>query len=137
MFGGGAVLLDQFVETLLHFMGSLLGRKRLGGAVYNHSILHTALDKPVRVTATYHAVSDAIFAEIIIAVITDAAVIVNIVHRLVAFVAVYLPASGHNRGCRNWLLFARIFSLSGDGSEVCEECITVSPSGDVRRYTNR
>jgi len=115
----------------------LLRSKSLGSAVDNKSVLYEALDKPVRVAGTDLTIDYAVFAKIKITIITDAAVIMDVVHRLVASIAVYLPTCGHNRG--NWSLrhLAVSLSLARDRSKVCKEGVAVSTSGDICRFTSK
>lgn len=78
-----------------------LGRKCLGGAGDDNSIVNSSLDEPVVISITCYSVNDAGLAEIKVAVLTDAAVIMFTWHRFAAEIAVNAVGShgelGHHR----------------------------------------
>ena len=87
--GHGLLLLSESAGHLLFGLG--LGANTLGGAVDDTAVLDEALYHPVGRAGAVDAGVDARLAQVVVAVVTNAAVVVLIFHGHVAVVAIHDP----------------------------------------------
>ena len=135
--------LDVFLDTGSHLARDLVldvldfTSNTLGGAGDDLAVLDRALDQPVTLARAQLTTGDAVLAEVVVAAVADAAVVVRIVHGGVAVIAVDgpLPLSG-SCGSDSRLTAAE-GELAGSGvpgtSEDVEEVRTVRAEWKWRR----
>lgn len=115
----GLLLVGESSRNVLGLCGLDLGWDALRGAVDNVAVLNKTLDHPMAVSRAVNAGVHTSRAEIVVSVVTDAAVEVLVIHWVVAIVAVYDPGGACNRfgtECKRG-----VRSLGGLVKEGCEE----------------
>jgi len=101
----------------------------LGSAVDDLTVLDETLDEPVLFTKTAHTRLDAVVAQIVVTIVTDAAVEMRIRHGLVAAIAEHLPDTSSGSTVR---LHKTAELLLKRGVFLCKlfkECSTVVRAG--------
>lgn len=100
-------------------LGPDLGWEALSGAADHLAVLDEALDEPMTLTRAELAGVDTTLAKIVVTTVTDAAVVMLVVHNGVALVAVHGPGRTRYREALN-------LRLGAEGQLLAQDCEHVS-----------